>query len=69
MTARSRYEIKVTGGSIEVVDLDDLEVVLFWDCRPKERRRMAEGLIRDLDRLEPDEFLRRWSAAQPADFS
>jgi hypothetical protein len=30
---------------------------------------MAEGLIRDLDRLEPDEFLRRWSAAQPADFS
>ena len=68
MTARRRYEVKVGHGSIEILDLTDLEVVLFWDCRPKERRRMAEGLIRDLDRLEPDEFLRRWSSADPSDF-
>jgi hypothetical protein len=69
MTARRRYEVKVTGGSIEIVDLTDMEVVLFWDCRPKERRRMAEALIRDLDRMEPDEFLDRWCAAEPSDFT
>ena len=67
-TARQRYEVAVSGGSIEVVDLTDGEVVLFWDVRPKARRRMAEALRHDLGRLTPEAFLVRWTRADPADF-
>jgi hypothetical protein len=68
-TARSRYEIRVASGSIELVDLTDLEVVLFWDCRPKERRRMVEAMRYELDRLDADEFVHRWALVEPADFA
>ena len=68
MSARSRYEVKVVRDSIEVVDLDDGEVVLFWDCLPRERRRMAEALRADLVRMDPASFLARWSQARPEDF-
>ena len=68
MSARSRYEVKVVRDSIEVVDLDDGEVVLFWDCLPRERRRMTEALRADLVRLDPASFLERWSRARPEDF-
>jgi hypothetical protein len=68
VSARSRYEIKVVHDSIEVVDLDDGEVVLFWDCLPRERRRMSEALRADLVRLDPGAFLRRWSQARPEEF-
>jgi hypothetical protein len=68
MSARSRYEIKVVHDSIEVLDLDDGEVALFWDCLPRERRRMAEALRADLVRMDAASFLRRWSQARPEDF-
>lgn len=71
MTAKRRYEIKVTRSdpaSIEVVDIADGEVVLFWDCRPKQARRMEEALRHDLLTLGPAEFLDRWSRLQTADF-
>jgi hypothetical protein len=68
MTARSRYEIKVVRDSIEVVDVEQGEGVLFWDCTPRQRRRMAEALIRDLDRLSPQEFLYQWAVAEPEHF-
>jgi hypothetical protein len=68
MRARSRYEVKVVRDTIEVVDLDEGEGVLFWDCTPRQRRRMAEALIRDLDRLSPQEFLYQWAGAEPRHF-
>lgn len=68
MKARSRYEVKVMRDSIEVVDLDAAEAVLFWDCTPRQRRRMAEALIRDLDRLTAQEFLYQWAVAEPEHF-
>ena len=68
MTARSRYEIKVARDSIEVVDLAEGEGILFWDCTPRQRRRMHEALIRDLDRLSPQEFLYQWAVAEPRHF-
>lgn len=68
MKARSRYEIKVVRDSIEVVDLDAGESILFWDCTPRQRRRMGEALIRDLDRLTPQEFLYQWAVAEPEHF-
>jgi hypothetical protein len=66
--ARSRYEVLVSGDSIEVVDLDQGEGILFWDCTPRQRRRMHEALIRDLDRLSPQEFLYQWAVAEPQHF-
>ncbi|MDX6726603.1 MAG: hypothetical protein QOK49_1408 [Baekduia sp.] len=68
MKARSRYELKVVRDTIEVVDLDQGEGILFWDCTSRQRRRMAEALIRDLDRLSPQEFLYQWAVAEPQHF-
>ena len=68
MRARSRYEVLVDRDSIEVVDRDQGEGVLFWDCTPRQRRRMHEALIRDLDRLSPQEFLYHWAVAEPSHF-
>ena len=64
MTAKRRYEIKVTRAdpsSIEVVDIADGEVILFWDCRPKQARRMEEALRHDLIAMSAEEFMDRWS--------
>jgi hypothetical protein len=66
--ARSRYEVLVDRDSIEVVDRDQGEGVLFLDCTPRQRRRMHEALIRDLDRLSPQEFLYQWAVAEPSHF-
>ena len=66
--ARSRYEVLVSGDSIEIVDLDQGEGILFWDSTSRQSRRMHEALIRDLDRLSPQEFLYRWAVAEPSHF-
>jgi hypothetical protein len=66
--ARSRYEVLVERNSIEVVDTFQGEGILFWDCTPRQRRRMHEALIRDLDRLSPKDFLYEWAVAEPAQF-
>ena len=82
MKARKRFEVKVTRGglapalladpersdSIEVLDLVEGEVVLFWDCLPREASRMEEALRLDLETLDPSEFLMRWEDARPQDF-
>jgi len=46
---------------VEVVDVDDGEVVLFWDCPPREATLLARRLRVDLGQLEDDQFLARWS--------
>ena len=50
---------------VEVVEIDGGEVVLFWDCPPVEASRLARRLRADLDGLESDEFLSRWSTYEP----
>ena len=52
---------------VEVVELDSGEVVLFWDARPRDARRLAEHLQADLRALEADEFMTRWSEFDPRD--
>ena len=62
MTAKRRYDLKMTRGnpaSIEIVDIEDGEVVLFWDCTSKESRRMEEALRHDLQTLGEQEFIDR----------
>lgn len=68
MRARSRYDVLVVRDTIEIVDRDQGEGVLFWDCTSRQRRRMVEALIRDLDRLSPEDFLYEWAVAEPRQF-
>ena len=44
---------------VEVVSVEDLEVVLFWDVPARATGRMEASLREDLQRLESDEFIAR----------
>jgi hypothetical protein len=75
MRAGSAYRLIVTRGSlapslfapagrtdhIEIVEIDSGEVVLFWDCAPREATHMARRLRADLAQLEAEEFIAAWS--------
>lgn len=47
---------------VEIVDVGSGEVVLFWDCSPREASRLARALRTDLAGREAGEFIERWSA-------
>ena len=49
---------------IEIVNIDDGEVVLFWDRPPQAASRLARALRDDLSALQADEFLARWSTVE-----
>ena len=75
MKAKAAYRLIVTRGGrtpalladaervdhIELVNIDDGEVELFWDLPPQAASRMARELREDLAQLEAPEFLARWS--------
>jgi hypothetical protein len=50
---------------VEVVDIAEGEVVLFWDRPPQAASRLARALREDLYALDPQEFLARWSSVEP----
>ena len=74
MKANRAYELKVGRGgrapallaspdrvdSIEVVEIDSGEVVLFWDTAPSQTGKLARALKADLAQLDAAEFLARW---------
>ena len=78
MRAKTAYRILVGRGGrapsmlaaadrmdhVEVVDIADGEVVLFWDLPPREATRFARAIREDLNALEVDDFLARWSAVE-----
>jgi hypothetical protein len=47
---------------LEIVDIDSGEVVLFWDAVPRDAGQMARAIRSDLQTLEADDFIERWSA-------
>jgi hypothetical protein len=49
---------------IEVVEIDSGEVVLFWDCRPREAVQLARRLRADLQALDAAEFMEVWSSVE-----
>jgi hypothetical protein len=75
MKAKAAYRMIVTRGGrapalladaervdhIELVDIDDGEVALFWDVPPHVASRMARQLREDLSQLDAEEFIARWS--------
>ncbi len=77
MKARNAYRLIVTRGGIaptilaapdrvdhvEVVEIESGEVVLYWDCEPRDASRLAVELRRDLAQLGPEEFMARWADA------
>lgn len=76
MSAARGYEVKVTRSGIapgrlappgrfdlvEVISLEDMEVVLFWDVPARDTARMEAALREELARMGEEEFLSRWSA-------
>ncbi|HTB71029.1 MAG TPA: hypothetical protein VK707_08620 [Solirubrobacteraceae bacterium] len=76
MRAKDAYRLIVTRGGrapalladaervdhVELVDIDDGEVVLFWDLPPHAASRIARALREELAQLDADEFIARWSA-------
>jgi hypothetical protein len=46
---------------IELVEIADGEVVLFWDLPPQEASRRARVLREELAQLDAAEFLARWA--------
>ncbi len=48
---------------VEIVDVSSGEVVLFWDCSPRDASRLARRLRTELAGQEADDFIARWSSA------
>jgi hypothetical protein len=79
MRAKAAYELTVTRTGlapgrlaspdrfdhIELVRLEDLEPVLFWDVPARETGRVEAALRADLERLDADDFLSSWAAFDP----
>lgn len=65
MKANRAYDLLVTRGGafdhIEVVDIAEGEVVLFWDLLPGQTGRMSRALKADLAQLEAEAFIEKWS--------
>jgi hypothetical protein len=75
MKAKGAYRLIVTRGGrapalladaervdhIELVEIADGEVVLFWDLPPQLATRRARALREELAQLDAEEFLARWA--------
>jgi hypothetical protein len=75
MRAKDAYRLIVTRGGrapalladaervdhIELVEIADGEVVLFWDLPPQVATRRARALREELAQLDSEEFLARWA--------
>jgi hypothetical protein len=75
MRAKDAYRLIVTRGGrapalladaervdhIELVEIADGEVVLFWDLPPHLATRRARTLREELAQLDAEEFLARWA--------
>ena len=74
MKANRAYELVVRRGgrgpallsgpgrvdTLEIVEIDTGEVVLFWELSPGDAGRMARALRADLAGLEAGAFMARW---------
>ena len=54
------------GDTVEVVEIDSGEVVLFWDTLPSLTGRLVRALRTDLAQLEAEAFLARWERYEQA---
>ena len=61
MRAKAAYRLLVGRDTVEVVDIADGETVLLWDLPPSRVPRFARRVREDLNTLDADEFLARWT--------
>jgi hypothetical protein len=64
MRAKAAYRILVGRDTVEVVDIADGETVLLWDLAPSRVRRFARTVREDLNVMEAEDFLARWTARE-----
>ncbi len=76
MKAKGRYRLIVRRGGlapvaladtgrcdhVEIVDIDEGEVVLYWDLLPRDARTVSRMVRADLDQLDAREFFERWAS-------
>jgi hypothetical protein len=62
MRAKAVYRVLVGRDTVEIVDIADGETVLLWDLAPSRVRRFARSVREDLNTMEAEDFLARWSA-------
>jgi hypothetical protein len=68
MRAKAAYRLLVGRDTVEVVGIADGETLLLWDLAPRQVRRFARVVREDLNTLEADDFMARWTLVQgPAD--
>ncbi len=53
--------------TLEIVSIDDMEVVLFWDVPARATSKLEATIRADLDSLEAEEFYARWAAFDVGD--
>jgi hypothetical protein len=62
MRAKAANRILVGRDTVEVVDIADGETVLLWDLAPSRVRRFARAVREDLNTMDAEDFLARWTA-------
>ena len=61
MRAKAAYRVLVGRDIVEVVDIADGETVLLWDLAPGNVRRFARAVREDVNTLEAEDFIARWT--------
>ena len=61
MRAKAAYRVLVGRDTVEIVDIADGETVLLWDLAPGTVRRFARVLREDVNTLDAEEFIARWT--------
>jgi hypothetical protein len=51
--------------TVEVVEIDSGEVVLYWDATSRRARKLARALRTDLAGLQAGDFIARWQGFEP----
>ena len=78
MRAKDAYRLILTRGGrtpallagnervdhIEIVEIGSGEAVLFWDRPPHSASKLARAVRVDLNALEAEEFIERWSTVE-----
>lgn len=46
---------------VEIVDIEEGECLMFWDCAPRQASKLARALREDLHSLDAGAFLSKWT--------
>ena len=61
MRAKVAYRVLVGRDTVEIVDIAEGETVLLWDLAPGKVRRFARAVREDVNTLDAEDFIARWT--------